>query len=66
MYQGPHWYDECPHPPKTACTAPPNGDFEGYIDLYSQAASSMDHDHQGITGEASSNTFSSARGVYLR
>lgn len=37
--QGPHFWDECPHPPKGACTAPPNGDFDGYINLFEKGAS---------------------------
>ncbi|MEW5307620.1 MAG: hypothetical protein WDW36_009999 [Sanguina aurantia] len=53
LNKGPHWWDECIFPSKGACTTPPNGDFEGYIDLPSR-------------GEASSNTFTSANGVYLR
>lgn len=32
--KGPHWWDECPYPTRGACTAPPNGDFQGYIDLF--------------------------------
>jgi hypothetical protein len=39
--QGPHWWDECPYPPKGACTAPPNGDFDGYIDLFADAAAKI-------------------------
>ncbi len=40
--QGPHWYDECAWPLKGACTAPPKGDFEGYIDLYQNAAAAIE------------------------
>ncbi|GLI66279.1 hypothetical protein VaNZ11_010037 [Volvox africanus] len=64
--KGPHWWDECIHPPKGPCTAPPNGDFDGYVDLFANAAESIRGNPQGITGEASSNTFTSAAGVYLR
>ncbi|KAG2451726.1 hypothetical protein HYH02_003506 [Chlamydomonas schloesseri] len=65
--KGPHWWDECPHPPKGACTAPPNGDFDGYVDLFADAAAKIrSKDPDGITGEASSNTFTAAAGVYLR
>lgn len=64
--QGPHWWDECIFPSKGACTTPPNGDFEGYIDLFRKAAGSIVTHTQAITGEASSNTFTSANGVYLR
>ncbi|KAG1676849.1 hypothetical protein FOA52_010358 [Chlamydomonas sp. UWO 241] len=66
LNKGPHWWDECPWPLKGACTAPPNGDFEGYIDLFAEAAKKIQHDTAGITGEASSNTFTSARGVFYR
>ena len=44
LLQGPHWWDECPWPLKGACTAPPNGDFDGYIDLFSKAAESIQKD----------------------
>lgn len=64
--KGPHFWDECQWPVKGACTVPPTGDFEGYIRLFSKAAQSIASNPQGITGEASSNTFTSARGVYLR
>ena len=40
LNKGPHWWDECPWPLKGACTAPPNGDFEGYINLFSKASPS--------------------------
>lgn len=36
--QGPHFWDECPYPPKGACTAPPNGDFDGYVNLFEKGA----------------------------
>ncbi|GIL90772.1 hypothetical protein Vretimale_16845 [Volvox reticuliferus] len=64
--KGPHWWDECPYPSKGACTAPPNGDFDGYVDLFTDAAEKILKLPTGITGEASSNTFTSAAGVYLR
>ncbi|GIL66835.1 hypothetical protein Vafri_20228 [Volvox africanus] len=64
--KGPHWWDECPYPPKGACTAPPNGDFDGYIDLFADAANKIRQNPAGITGEASSNTFTSSAGVFLR
>ncbi|GLI71601.1 hypothetical protein VaNZ11_016865 [Volvox africanus] len=64
--KGPHWWDECPYPPKGACTAPPNGDFDGYVDLFTDAAEKILKLPTGVTGEASSNTFTSAAGVYLR
>ncbi|GLC45365.1 hypothetical protein PLESTB_000314600 [Pleodorina starrii] len=64
--KGPHWWDECPHPPKGACTAPPNGDFDGYVDLFADAAERILKTPDGVTGEASSNTFTSAAGVFLR
>ncbi|GFR45882.1 hypothetical protein Agub_g7335 [Astrephomene gubernaculifera] len=65
--KGPHWWDECVHPPKGACTAPPNGDFDGYVELFADAAEAIrTKDSDGITGEASSNTFTSASGVFLR
>ncbi|PNW71586.1 hypothetical protein CHLRE_16g660390v5 [Chlamydomonas reinhardtii] len=65
--KGPHWWDECPYPPKGACTAPPNGDFDGYVELFADAAAKIrSKDPDGITGEASSNTFTAAAGVYLR
>ncbi|GLC68263.1 hypothetical protein PLESTF_000668100 [Pleodorina starrii] len=64
--KGPHWWDECPHPPKGACTAPPNGDFDGYVDLFADAAKKIKTNPAGITGEASSNTFTSSAGVFLR
>ncbi|GIL90839.1 hypothetical protein Vretimale_16779 [Volvox reticuliferus] len=64
--KGPHWWDECIHPPKGPCTTPPNGDFDGYVDLFADAAEMIQQNPDGITGEASSNTFTSATGVYLR
>ncbi|GIL90771.1 hypothetical protein Vretimale_16845 [Volvox reticuliferus] len=64
--KGPHWWDECPYPPKGACTAPPNGNFDGYIDLFADAAVKIRQNPAGITGEASSNTFTSSAGVFLR
>ncbi|KAG2441828.1 hypothetical protein HXX76_003436 [Chlamydomonas incerta] len=65
--KGPHWWDECPYPPKGACTAPPNGDFDGYVELFADAAAKIrSKDANAITGEASSNTFTAAAGVYLR
>lgn len=67
LNKGPHWWDECPWPTRGACTAPPNGDFEGYINLFSRAAQSFANGNpMGITGEASSNTYTAAMGVYLR
>ena len=39
--QGPHFWDECPYPPKGACTAPPNGDFDGYVNLFEKGASQI-------------------------
>lgn len=36
--KGPHFWDECQWPAKGACTVPPNGDFDGYIKLYDNAA----------------------------
>jgi hypothetical protein len=36
--KGPHFWDECQWPPKGACTVPPNGDFDGYINLFDSAA----------------------------
>uniref|UniRef100_A0A7R9YQ49 Sulfotransferase n=1 Tax=Chlamydomonas euryale TaxID=1486919 RepID=A0A7R9YQ49_9CHLO len=59
--KGPHFWDECPYPPRTACTAPPNGDFNGYVDLFEKGAYQMKTNPIMITGEASSNTFT---GVY--
>ena len=38
LNKGPHWWDECPWPLKGACTAPPKGDFDGYINLFSKAS----------------------------
>ncbi|GLC45471.1 hypothetical protein PLESTB_000317600 [Pleodorina starrii] len=64
--KGPHWWDECIHPPRGPCTAPPNGDFDGYVNLFADAAEKILRLPEGITGEASSNTFTSAAGVYLR
>ncbi|KAG2484068.1 hypothetical protein HYH03_017088 [Edaphochlamys debaryana] len=65
--KGPHWWDECPYPAKDACTAPPNGDFNGYIDLFQDAAKKIETvDPDGVSGDASSNTFTAASGVYLR
>lgn len=59
--QGPHFWDECPYPPRGACTAPPNGDFDGYVGLFDKGASQIQANPKMITGEASSNTFT---GVY--
>eukprot|EP00798_Chlamydomonas_sp_ICE-L_P024282 gene24282-9881_t len=66
LNEGPHWWDECAFPLKGACTAPPNGDFDGYVDLFRNAAKKIEANPNGITGDASSNTFTAARGVYLR
>ena len=38
LNKGPHWWDECPWPLKGACTAPPKGDFDGYINLFSKVS----------------------------
>ncbi|KAG1659112.1 hypothetical protein FOA52_015905 [Chlamydomonas sp. UWO 241] len=59
--KGPHFWDECPYPPRSACTAPPNGDFNGYVDLFEKGAYQIKTNPVMITGEASSNTFT---GVY--
>ncbi|WIA17127.1 hypothetical protein OEZ85_014020 [Tetradesmus obliquus] len=65
--KGPHFWDECPHPPaKGGCTAGPSGDFQAYINLFSRAADLIRSRPDAIAGEASSNTFTSANGVYLR
>ncbi|KAL6759191.1 hypothetical protein V8C86DRAFT_1350553 [Haematococcus lacustris] len=67
LNKGPHWWDECSWPLKGSCTAPPKGDFDGYINLFRRAAQKISSaEPQGITGEASSNTFTAAMGVYLR
>ncbi|KAG2452263.1 hypothetical protein HYH02_003287 [Chlamydomonas schloesseri] len=59
--KGPHFWDECPHPPKGACTAPPNGDFDGYVNLFEKGATQIKSNPLAIVGEASSNTYT---GVY--
>eukprot|EP00798_Chlamydomonas_sp_ICE-L_P027171 gene27171-2411_t len=64
--KGPHFWDECIWPPKGACTVPPNGDFDGYVDLFQDAAKKIENNPRGITGDASSNTYTGAKGVYLR
>ncbi|KAF6246275.1 P-loop containing nucleoside triphosphate hydrolase protein, partial [Scenedesmus sp. NREL 46B-D3] len=65
--KGPHFWDECPYPPAHGgCTAGPSGDFQAYINLFSRAADLVRSRPEAITGEASSNTFTSANGVYLR
>lgn len=64
--KGPHFWDECAWPVKGACTVPPTGDFEGYINLFAPAAERIRTSPSAITGEASSNTFTSARGVFFR
>ncbi|KAG2482249.1 hypothetical protein HYH03_018812 [Edaphochlamys debaryana] len=55
--KGPHFWDECPYPPKGACTAPPNGDFDGYVDLFAKGAEQIKQNPLAIVGEASSNTY---------
>lgn len=40
--------------------------LQGYIDLYRNAAKEIEAEPFGITGEASSNTYTAAMGVYLR
>ncbi|GIL80774.1 hypothetical protein Vretimale_9126 [Volvox reticuliferus] len=55
--KGPHFWDECPYPPKGACTAPPNGDFDGYVNLFEKGASVIRTNPLAIVGEASSNTY---------
>lgn len=57
VVQGPHWWDECPYPPKGACTAPPNGDFDGYVGLFEKGAAQIAQHPTAVCGEASSNTF---------
>jgi N-acetylgalactosamine 4-sulfate 6-O-sulfotransferase len=68
--KGPHWWDECPHPPRGACTAPPNGDFDGYVNLFEKGAYQIKTNPLMITGEASSNTFTGVftfvRGLAVR
>ncbi|MEW5318348.1 MAG: hypothetical protein WDW38_009575 [Sanguina aurantia] len=59
--KGPHFWDECPSPPRSACTAPPNGDFDGYVDLFKKGAEQIAENPEAICGEASSNTYT---GVY--
>jgi hypothetical protein len=67
MLQGPHFWDECPYPPaEGGCTAGPSGDFQAYINLFSRAADLIRSRPDAITGEASSNTFTSSNGIYLR
>uniref|UniRef100_A0A7S0N6V6 Sulfotransferase n=1 Tax=Chlamydomonas leiostraca TaxID=1034604 RepID=A0A7S0N6V6_9CHLO len=67
LNKGPHWWDECSWPLRGACTAPPKGDFDGYVSLYARAAAAFaGGEPQGITGEASSNTYTAANKVYLR
>jgi N-acetylgalactosamine 4-sulfate 6-O-sulfotransferase len=36
--KGPHFWDECVWPPQNACTVPPSGDWEGYLNLFDRAA----------------------------
>lgn len=55
--KGPHFWDECTYPPKGACTAPPNGDFDGYIGLFDKGAQQIKENPLAIVGEASSNTY---------
>ncbi|GAX79940.1 hypothetical protein CEUSTIGMA_g7380.t1 [Chlamydomonas eustigma] len=55
--KGPHFWDECPYPPRGACTAPPKGDFSGYVDLFEKGAYQIKTNPIMITGEASSNTY---------
>lgn len=68
--KGPHFWDECPFPPRGACTAPPHGDFDGYADLFEKGAYQMKAQPTMITGEASSNTFTGVftyvRGMAVR
>jgi len=59
--KGPHFWDECPYPPRGACTAPPNGDFDGYVNLFEKGAYQIKANKELVTGEASSNTYT---GVY--
>lgn len=63
---GPHFWDECPYPPKGPCGAGASGDFRAYVGLFTKAADMMRLRPDAVTGEASSNTFTSAAGVYLR
>jgi hypothetical protein len=64
--QGPHFWDECVYPPTGPCTVPPSGDFEGYIQLFADAAAGVQRRRGAISGEASSNTFTATNGVFLR
>uniref|UniRef100_A0A7S3R6I9 Sulfotransferase n=1 Tax=Dunaliella tertiolecta TaxID=3047 RepID=A0A7S3R6I9_DUNTE len=64
--KGPHWWDECAYG-KPCAPVPPDGDFASYTRLFDDAARSIEtQDPNGITGEASSNTYTAAMGVYLR
>jgi len=63
--KGPHFWDECQWPPNGACTVPPTGDWEGYVNLFDKAAGQIASHKTAITGEASSNTFTASE-VYLR
>lgn len=64
--QGPHFWDECPYPANGSCSAGPSGDFQAYVNLFNRAADLVRSRPDAVTGEASSNTFTSANGVYLR
>lgn len=64
--QGPHFWDECPFPATGPCGAGQSGDFAAYVRVFSRAADLIRSRPNAITGEASSNTFTSANGVYLR
>ncbi|KAL6763399.1 P-loop containing nucleoside triphosphate hydrolase protein [Haematococcus lacustris] len=68
--KGPHFWDECPYPPRSACTAPPNGDFDGYTNLFAKGAEQIRSDPRMVLGEASSNTFTGVltfvRGLAVR
>jgi hypothetical protein len=50
--QGPHFWDECPFPPKPeGCQAGPSADFQAYVNLFSRAADLIRTRPNAITGQ---------------
>eukprot|EP00775_Hariotina_reticulata_P000655 gene655-950_t len=64
--KGPHFWNGCPYPAAGPCSVQGTGDFQAYVNLFSRAADLIRSHPSAITGKASSSTYTSANGVYLR